>query len=347
MSDLVNGGLMQRAPAAGASNLADVGADATAGSVIFSDGSGLAEDNANFFWDNTAKKLSLGGALDVAGITTFADGTVGAPGLAPASGLSSGFYYAGGLRLAASGILSMMFGATTTESVSLAPLSSSVYNIGNAVQGWKGVYQERNDVAAQSDDNALGIQMLNKTAATAGAQKHSPMLVWEGQGHDTNRPGTMEVQFGAQVIPVQGAAAPTGELHFFSNINEAGFVSRMKLTSGGVLHLTTANPNILGLSGTLGIGIGATTVINIVSSSVTMKQHLGIADTKNITFSAGTGTKIGAATTQKFAFWNTTPVVQPAHIADPSGGGTVDAEARTAINSILAQLATTGLQAAA
>ncbi len=59
-----------------------------------------------------------------------------------------------------------------------------------------------------------------------------------------------------------------------------------------------------------------------------------------------TGTKIGTGTTQKFGFWNTTPVVQPSHIADPTGGGTVDSEARTAINSILAQLATTGLQAA-
>ncbi len=55
--------------------------------------------------------------------------------------------------------------------------------------------------------------------------------------------------------------------------------------------------------------------------------------------------KLEDYTTEKLAFWNTTPVVQPSHIADPSGGGTVDTEARTAINSILSQLATLGLQA--
>ncbi len=50
------------------------------------------------------------------------------------------------------------------------------------------------------------------------------------------------------------------------------------------------------------------------------------------------GTKIG--------FFNTTAVVQPSHIVDASGGATVDAEARTAINALLAQHASLGLQAA-
>lgn len=36
---------------------------------------------------------------------------------------------------------------------------------------------------------------------------------------------------------------------------------------------------------------------------------------------------------------------QPAHIADPSGGATVDAEARTAINAILAALEAHGITA--
>ena len=76
-------------------------------------------------------------------------------------------------------------------------------------------------------------------------------------------------------------------------------------------------------------------------------------DTNNITITdvdivlaTGTGTKIGTGTTQKLSFFNSTPVVQEGHIADPSGGATVDAEARTAINAILADLDTYGLQAA-
>ena len=47
----------------------------------------------------------------------------------------------------------------------------------------------------------------------------------------------------------------------------------------------------------------------------------------------------------KVGFHGTTPPAQPAHIADASGGSTVDAEARTAINAVLAALESLGLVA--
>lgn len=51
--------------------------------------------------------------------------------------------------------------------------------------------------------------------------------------------------------------------------------------------------------------------------------------------------RLGAATTDTIGFYDATGVVQAASVADPAGGATVDAEARTAINSILAALRTT------
>jgi len=45
---------------------------------------------------------------------------------------------------------------------------------------------------------------------------------------------------------------------------------------------------------------------------------------------------------QKLAFFNETPIVQQAHIADPSGGTTTDTQARTVINSILTILESFG-----
>ena len=81
-------------------------------------------------------------------------------------------------------------------------------------------------------------------------------------------------------------------------------------------------------------------------STQTWTASQTLSDSVNFTFGTSTGTKIGTATTQKVAFWNATPVVQPAHIADPAGGATIDAEARTAINAILAWQATLGLTAA-
>lgn len=52
-----------------------------------------------------------------------------------------------------------------------------------------------------------------------------------------------------------------------------------------------------------------------------------------------------SGTAPQFAVLGATPVARQAHIADPSGGGTQDAEARTAINSILAALESFGFLA--
>jgi hypothetical protein len=72
--------------------------------------------------------------------------------------------------------------------------------------------------------------------------------------------------------------------------------------------------------------------------------YLGAA---NIVTDTTTGMKIGTATTQKIGFWNVAPVTQRSHIADPSGGTTIDSQARTAINSILLALEQVGILASA
>lgn len=54
---------------------------------------------------------------------------------------------------------------------------------------------------------------------------------------------------------------------------------------------------------------------------------------------------IGSNASDLIGFHGATPVAQAAHIADPSGGATVDSEARTAINAILVALENKGLLA--
>ena len=54
---------------------------------------------------------------------------------------------------------------------------------------------------------------------------------------------------------------------------------------------------------------------------------------------------VGADASAKVGFHGVTPVAQTAHIPDPSGGSTVDAEARAAISSILVVLEGKGLLA--
>ena len=89
-----------------------------------------------------------------------------------------------------------------------------------------------NLVGATTTDSDIGVLVINSTAAAAGAQQYSPMLVLEGQGWKTNATAaSQEVQFGIQAIPVEGAANPTGRLTFFSNINDGGFTTLLQIDS--------------------------------------------------------------------------------------------------------------------
>lgn len=55
------------------------------------------------------------------------------------------------------------------------------------------------------------------------------------------------------------------------------------------------------------------------------------------------GLRIGSAITSLIGFYGVTPVDQPATVADPTGGGTIDAESRTAIQAIIDRLQELGL----
>ena len=71
-------------------------------------------------------------------------------------------------------------------------------------------------------------------------------------------------------------------------------------------------------------------------------SNINIID-KNLLLGTTDGTQIGTAASQKLALWGATPVVQPATVADPTGGGTIDAEARTAIIAIIDRLQEAGV----
>lgn len=72
---------------------------------------------------------------------------------------------------------------------------------------------------------------------------------------------------------------------------------------------------------------------DIFSNRVIINNKLEIRD----------GVQMGNATTSLNGFYGATPVDQPATIADPAGGVTVDSQARTAINTIIDRLQELGL----
>lgn len=83
----------------------------------------------------------------------------------------------------------------------------------------------------------------------------------------------------------------------------------------------------------------------MLTERYTFQKHLQIFDGRNIQTGRTTGTRIGTDTDQLIGFYGTTPVNQPATVSDPSGGATVDAEARTAINAIIDRLQELGIVA--
>lgn len=83
----------------------------------------------------------------------------------------------------------------------------------------------------------------------------------------------------------------------------------------------------------------------IVSDRYVFSKHLQLLDGKNLQVAKSTGTQIGTeggATGQKLGFFGQVPAVQQTHIADASGGATVDAEARAAVNDVLTTLENLG-----
>jgi hypothetical protein len=83
----------------------------------------------------------------------------------------------------------------------------------------------------------------------------------------------------------------------------------------------------------------------LASDRYIFHKTVQLLDGRNIQFGVGTGTKIGTETTQKLSVYGVTPVVQAGAISAPTGGATVDAESRTAINSIRTAIKNFGITA--
>jgi hypothetical protein len=201
-----------------------------------------------------------------------------------------------------------------------------------------------NSQAIAAATQADGVQLLNTTAATSGNQTWSPSLRLTGNQWASGASRTCEGLL--TLVPVQQNFDHT--ILRFQTKHGANALANV-LDIRAFNQAPFIEPSVAGIALTIG-GTGGNSAVNFQFNGVVVaavSTACVFSDTYNIATGTTTGTKIGTATTQKLGFWNTTPVVQPAHIADPSGGAVVDAEARTAINAILAWQATLGLTAAA
>jgi len=116
---------------------------------------------------------------------------------------------------------------------------------------------------------------------------------------------TNEFQAGFRVIAGTNGMTDTGGALYVYAGNANDFVSRWFNTSGiNIMTLrTSGNGGRLALCNSTGQeGI----ILNGIFSDA-----LTFGAGRDIYFDTATGTKIGASTSQKFAFWNKTPIVQP------------------------------------
>lgn len=81
------------------------------------------------------------------------------------------------------------------------------------------------------------------------------------------------------------------------------------------------------------------------SDRYTFQKKLQLFDGKNIQVGKAHGTIIATETTQKLGFYGKTPVAQQPNIPVPSGGATIDAEARVAIANLISTLRNIGINA--
>ena len=102
---------------------------------------------------------------------------------------------------------------------------------------------------------AGGYSVTNSTAAATGAQQVSPPFTWTGQGWKTTATAASQsVAFQAYVLPVQGTAAPGGQLTFATSINGGASTPVLRVNSNG----STTVPGIEATNGASSFGTGIT-----------------------------------------------------------------------------------------
>jgi len=144
--------------------------------------------------------------------------------------------------------------------------------------------------------------LVNTTAAAAGAQQISPPFLRRGNGWKTNATAASQtVDFIDYVTPVQGAAAPTGYWSMYSSINGGANSENFRIRSDGALFLTGGSgfsANLYfstdGLS-SLSRGTSGTQQLYIYGPSSTANNYtVGVSSysSNNYNYTSGTGGSI-------------------------------------------------------
>lgn len=159
----------------------------------------------------------------------------------------------------------------------------------------------------------IGVDLLGSGTLSSGhCRDNQWVYIQPGPGGVTSRGTAL----------TQPAAANRMDAYSFGN-SSAG----VTLETGSTLYWTTTtglmllnNQSFLSLNaaGTGSVSLFRANTIDEFEVNVSSRfnGHMTLGNTFNLSLSTSTGSKIGTGTTQKLAFWNATPIVQPANTSD-------------------------------
>lgn len=300
----------------------------TAGSVLFAGTSGLlSQNNAQLFWNNTNTTLGIG---------------TNAP--------SSKFHLVAGTLAATTNNYAMHVTATMPTTYTYLPIGFNcvIASAGSQTNASYPQWGARIQLTAgyTGATSTVALVVENATAGT-GAQI---MASGTPVGNIGMRFGSVQTTTGynygvagfARLGNVSiGGCFRAGYLTNNDNKTGAKYLGVVGITRndtgagsvscGGYFGLNTSDPTFEN-SALIADNADAAYPIFLARDNGTTKWTIADggdttwADAVNMVFNATTGTKIGTATTQKLAFWNKTPIVQPdtsiAQATYSSGAGT-------------------------
>ena len=129
-------------------------------------------------------------------------------------------------------------------------------------------------INAVATAQTAGLTLENNTAAAAGAQQYSPMVLFEGQGWYSTASLSKTVEFAIQNRPVQAAGNPTGVLDFLFRSNAGAWTKPMTLTDQGVV--TFLGKLVAG--GAAGVALQHTGGISYIDGVTALKLRVSEVD---------------------------------------------------------------------
>jgi hypothetical protein len=306
----------------------------TEGRVLFQGAGNVVQQDAGLFWDNTNKRLGVGitpdtsTRLDIrAQGTAFTDIAFRVRNFENTNNIISSYgneltiigrneSSEPRLLINRAGSTKMTLGGTTDLNIQFQ--SSGFGQLNSGAQGWD-IISSTGDIRTR---NSSTFTLLKGNFFGIGQATPQARLDVRAQGalstdvafrvrnsadtlniFDVQSDGVTNVR-SRIICGFSGMTSTGGALHVYAG-NSSDNVARFFNTSGlSFLNIrTSSNGGVIELNDAT--GASGVTLNGIFSNAITL------ADSRNIVFGTGAGTKIASATNQRFAFWNKTPIVQP------------------------------------